>query len=346
MPPFKIYCLNTLLSRLESCGSSRWLLDDIDQNARDLKAFVSSISSIDSQLSTSGQRFSVLYPSELFGMPSSTALGSEGPSASGILVDIYDRLINDWLAVLPYDIPGRTRIMKEKTIRSVVADLALAQISVTHPSSQANGEATVNAPSQTNEPLSDPVIPSFPADQDPAPPDMNASAGGSAREDGVPAIAEDLAAVCTSLSALTTFSSKRPLSKSTTSMLRHWRLGTDPTTYSWHRTTQVLDGEDPQRALKMSGSQRRPRKKPPGGSQGASHHPTGLAPPASSAVPVVRDWGSQPENSERPALRLQSSQPVEDDLPMTQVERGMFGGREAGRKVALKTRKKKRAAGF
>ncbi|KAH8425687.1 uncharacterized protein LDX57_003436 [Aspergillus melleus] len=108
----------------------------------------------------------------------------------------------------------------------------------------------------------------------------------------------------------------------------------------------MFDGEDSRRVLKSTASQRKPRKKVPGGSQGSSQHPTAPIPSASSAVPVVREWGSQPENSEPPAIRLQSSQHVEDDLPMTQVERGMFGGREASRKVATKTRKKKRAAGF
>ncbi|PLB44063.1 hypothetical protein P170DRAFT_514348 [Aspergillus steynii IBT 23096] len=332
---------------LEASGKSRWLLDDIDQNARDLRAFFSSIESSRSSWSTSNQKISVLNPPDLFGMPSSTAPDLEGVSAPGTLVEVYDRLVNDWLAVLPYGIPGRTRIMKEKVIRSVAADLALAQISVTHPPSQANDDATWNTSrSQPNEPLPDLAMLSFPGDQNLGPPGAISLGESSDREDGVPEFAEDLAAVCSSLSSLTTFSSKRPLSRSTTIMIQHWQLGTDPTTYNWHQTTQMVDGEDPQRAFLTTASQRKPRKKVPGGSQGASQPHSALTPPASSAAPVVRDWGSQPDNGEPPAIRLQSSQPVEDDLPMTQIERGMFGGREASRKVAMRARKKKRAAGF
>ncbi|KAI9039528.1 uncharacterized protein KD926_009403 [Aspergillus affinis] len=332
---------------LDAFKSSCWRLDDIDQNARDLKAFLSSIEGTKPLWLTPAQRISILGPPGLFGAPSSKAPGLEKASATGTLVDIYDGLVNDWLAILPHGIPGRTRIMKEKIIRSVAAELALAQLSLTHSSSQEKGSSSLNAPqSQTNETLSDEAPlskgrSSFYDDQE-----RTAMAGSSAREDGLPDRAKNLTAVCSSLSSLTAFSGKRPVSRSTTSMLQHWKLGTDPTTYKWHHTTQMLDGEDSRRVLKSTASQRKPRKKVLGGSQGSSQHVTAPTPPASSAVPVVREWGSQPENSEPPAIRLQSSQPMEDDLPMTQVERGMFGGREASRKVATKTRKKKRAAGF
>jgi RNA polymerase I-specific transcription initiation factor RRN6 len=143
-----------------------------------------------------------------------------------------------------------------------------------------------------------------------------------------------------SLSSLTTFNSQRPVPRNVASMLSHWSPGVNPDDYDWQRMTQALENEEAQRSNPTT-PKRRLRKKP---SKGAGlDSPARL--PDSSAVPVVRQWGSQPDN-EPPRLRLHSSQAMEEDLPMTQVERGIFGGREAGKKPAVKARKKKRAAGF
>lgn len=61
----------------------------------------------------------------------------------------------------------------------------------------------------------------------------------------------------------------------------------------------------------------------------------------------VRGQGSFLRTSAVPQMMVQSSQLTEEgDVPMTQVERGLFGGRNAASKKAVKERKKKRAAGF
>ncbi|OAX78896.1 hypothetical protein ACJ72_06793 [Emergomyces africanus] len=91
-----------------------------------------------------------------------------------------------------------------------------------------------------------------------------------------------------------------------------------------------------------------------------------VIPPSSSQVPVVRMLGSQQQPRQQPSQRLgqglflgigtgtgvgrrmvQSSQVTEEgDMPMTQVERGVFGGRDTTSRKVIKERKKKRAAGF
>ncbi|KLJ10324.1 hypothetical protein EMPG_14305 [Blastomyces silverae] len=92
--------------------------------------------------------------------------------------------------------------------------------------------------------------------------------------------------------------------------------------------------------------------------------------PSASQVPVVRMWGSQQQQQQQQSSRgmgqgsflgpgtdrgaamssqmmVRSSQITEEgDVPMTQVERGVFGGRNATSRRVAKERKKKRAAGF
>jgi RNA polymerase I-specific transcription initiation factor RRN6 len=142
---------------------------------------------------------------------------------------------------------------------------------------------------------------------------------------------------------MTTFYTQRPPSEVVANLLSHWQVGSDPAAYSWQRMAQTLEEEDLQRVPKATTPKRRLQKK---ASQGTPLSSSQL-PPVSSNALAAREWGSQPEVGEPSRmLRLQSSQAIEEDLPMTQVERGTFGGREASRKTSMKARKKKRAAGF
>ncbi|PGH03847.1 RNA polymerase I-specific transcription initiation factor RRN6 [Blastomyces parvus] len=93
--------------------------------------------------------------------------------------------------------------------------------------------------------------------------------------------------------------------------------------------------------------------------------------PSASQVPVVRMWGSQQHQQHQLSrgigqgsflgpgtdrgigiamgsqMMVRSSQVAEEgDVPMTQIERGVFGSRNASSRKVAKERKKKRAAGF
>ncbi|PYI04825.1 hypothetical protein BO78DRAFT_346920 [Aspergillus sclerotiicarbonarius CBS 121057] len=349
----------TTRTGLEALGSSP-LLDDIDQSSYSLQSFLSKEHPALLLEKQVGRQRSDLF-SPLF-FPSTDF--TEDISALNLLA-IYDQLVNDWLAGLPYDIPGRTRIIKEKIIRGVAADLILAQIRLKVQPAYAVDEldtsgrkSSGDAPSSLSTSMDDPfdalssgnamhasqrsVLPGNGNLDDlssSVPPGSTLARGETEVESP-----SDIQSTYTSLSAFTTFSRERAMPRNVAIVLDHWQPGTDPAGYNWQRTVRIQETEESQPASKGATPKRRSRKKTPS-SQGTSLNAS--APPPMSSVPSdARRWGSQPENSEAPVLRLPSSQAVEEDVPMTQIERGTFGGREAGRKSVVKARKKKRAAGF
>ncbi|ODH49673.1 hypothetical protein GX48_04197 [Paracoccidioides brasiliensis] len=150
-----------------------------------------------------------------------------------------------------------------------------------------------------------------------------------------------------------------------TSTLSHWKLGTDPSTYNWRAAVHRLREEEIE-TESQSASRRRKRRerhrlqKQQSQSQQSlgvnadSYAASSLV--SGSQVPVVRMSGRQSQrvgqSQESGSLlgsgmgigapAVLSSQGIEEvDVPMTQVEKGLFGGRNMGRK-----KKKKRAAGF
>ncbi|KAL2815441.1 RNA polymerase I-specific transcription initiation factor RRN6-like protein [Aspergillus cavernicola] len=320
------------------------VLDDIDQNAEDLRAFVSQFVPTNSVF---GDKTHLLVqPFDPFS-PRMVQLVKPVEVSKLDLVAIYDRLVNNWLVDLPPGIPGRARIAKEKAIRYFVADLVLAQIISTHISAEIENTASDNRPrpvssgggpiaslGTTDEQFSlEPLATQGLGSQASNATSQNSSTLGDYI---FPDNQAETFPTFRALSFYTTFNRTEPISRVTERMLSHWKPGVDPASYA-------LPSEESQLAARIKASKHRPRKV----SQAMKNMSldSSMPLPVSSPVPAVRDWGSQPDNSQPPAIRLQSSQ-VTDDLPMTQIERGAFGGREAGRKSGLKAKKKKRAAGF
>ncbi|KAF9887434.1 hypothetical protein FE257_010151 [Aspergillus nanangensis] len=334
---------------LEVLGSSP-SLDDIDQNAQEIDGFLSTLLS-----DGDGLCRVVAQPSVLLG-----TAPRDGPvCAKSNLVDLYDRLANDWLASLPRKIPGRTRIMKEKAIREVAADLALTQITVlrqvTGDPAKPNNENGANdgdglRESITNDDFDDTVGNQLPQSTDASRNARLEATGNSATtrnsstkmDEGVLGIKDSGIPLHSCLPTFTKFNSKRSMPQHIATMLQHWQPGVDPDEYDWSRTSQLQEG-DALRQSTPTTPKRRLRRKPSHTTRADSS-----VPPVSSDSPVTRDWGSQPDDEpDRSAIRYQpSSQIVNEELPMTQIERGAFGGREATGKNVVKARKKRRAAGF
>jgi RNA polymerase I-specific transcription initiation factor RRN6 len=332
---------------LEYLGSSP-VLDDIDQNAQELSEYLSEIMA-DSHL----QQFFVQLPA---GSGAAPLIGTS--STTGVnLIDLYDRLANDWLASLPHDIPGRTRIMKEKVIRTIAADIVLSQVTVLRPTTRRLGEPSAKTPeTSTNESNIDeddilygtqdsqlPLPPSTPRHRTDVPKSSATVRNDTGRGDeGLSDMHDDAVPLFSSLASFTSFNTDRSLARNVANMLQQWQPGTDPSGYTWQRIGQPSETDDglvsqpttPKRRLRKKTSQ-------------TTNVDSSAPPLVTSATPVVRDWGSQPDRNERFTSRPPpSSQVFDEDLPMTQVERGTFGGRDAARKNAAKARKKRRAAGF
>ncbi|KAE8348076.1 RNA polymerase I-specific transcription initiation factor RRN6-like protein [Aspergillus coremiiformis] len=332
--------LSAGLSLLEILGRSP-LLDDIDQNAQDVEELLSNLST--GTTSTRQPQHLVFQLADHPRSPSTTSVKPAKLSEPG-LIEIYDQSVDEWLAALSHSIPGRTRMMKEKIIRSMAADLLLAQVIVvrkmiytsekTSPVEQSSGQTEDTMSFSPNiDPKAESQKRSF------LPSAILGGNGNSSRtirdHETCPL---NTRLLYSSLAGFTNFTGggNRSVPQSVANMLHCWLPGMDPIAYNWQRTVQGLETEEPRRESKKTISQRWMRNKIVGSS----------ANQVTSAAIAVRDWGSQPETNEPPVVRLESSQVIEDDLPMTQIERGTFGGRESCRKGIVKARKRKRAAGF
>lgn len=323
-------------------------MDDIEKSAQAIEDVVSLCEQRESD-PQSEHRLSILPISSLVQLP--IANESEGKPN---LVYIYDRLVSIWLSNLPHNIPGRTRITKERIIRKLAADLVLARINITRKPPHIGHDDHLD--NQDDAELSNPET-SFGSHGTVTP--RRSSVPASERDGGGSTSRSDLGArnsgisdpqptsrapVYSTLSSLTTFKSQPSMSRNVESMLSHWVPDMDPTTYDWQRTVFSVEEDESQRMSRSVTPKRRLRKKTPQRTAMSSPAP----PPVSPAIPGIYGQSSQPPSGGLHRGMPQSSQVTaeHEDLPMTQVERGLFGGREANKKSVMKTRKKKRAAGF
>ncbi|RDW76216.1 uncharacterized protein DSM5745_06208 [Aspergillus mulundensis] len=333
------------------------VLDDIDQNAQYLAAFVSQFALHKPALENWGDL--LVQPYGLFSAHLTQQADLLGTSRLD-LVAIYDRLVNEWLIDLPSDMPGRARISKEKAIRRFVVDLVLSQIINLHipktAETMTNHGVTLSTYSN-----SDLVSSSTLASEQSSHKYLSSSTKQGVLSHAHTATTQSSSAAGDStwpkcqggqsppfavLSSYSALYKTEPMSQDAERILGHWKAGLDPASYS-----PVL--EKSRSADSNQASQHRLRKKNVSQSSksmslDSPKPPTvsSIPPPVSSSALALRGtWGSQPDNGHAHMAHYQSSQVV-SDVPMTQIERGTFGGREAGRKGGNKAKKKKRAAGF
>jgi RNA polymerase I-specific transcription initiation factor RRN6 len=297
------------------------------------------------------------------------------------LSDLYDRLIDTWVASLPKSASGRMRLAKERTARRVAAELYLSGIGVMLKDPERQREAdpgervrsrgqSIEMPvrprgrppgvtgkgkgKEQREP-SGPVqlstrdtsleleagqvgssVSSQPQSLFPTPDTtpshysyLSSSLGESGTED----------ASCTRLRAYTSLTPQPSLPPTMSSILAHWKVGSDPSSYSWNATRAALadgDGGTEPTSGGDEASLRRLRRE-----KRLKRQRLGTVESAASSLSVGTDrlWGSQP------VAVAQSSQGQADKniASSSQVVRGIYGGQLA-RPTAH--RRKKRAAGF
>jgi len=291
------------------------------------------------------------------------------------LANTYDYLIDHWLRPLSSRIPGRARMAREKILRRVVLALCLARIGVCVredrspaaikvdlrldqlqlPVRQKNDIDTSSRKGKGRQPeaLSSPP-PSSQLSVDTGfvvevnlknseqniqasltTPDPTPSVHSTSSVSSLMAEGEDPA--CARLRQYTTLESRPHLPSSISKLLSHWVIGADPAHYDWetaerslHLTSDTESAEDDNR-VKIRHRREQRLKQRRGVMAGSASQPN-----------PSRLWASQPQHMES----IQgSSQMVDDVVPMSQVERGAFGGRQTSSEHAAK-RRKRRAAGF
>ncbi|KAK4866261.1 hypothetical protein LT330_008602 [Penicillium expansum] len=312
--------------------SKRLLAEGLDESADEVKRLISALVPEHADPDAHCRYMLLPIPSSngSYGMPAK--LSGE---ADRDLLNTYDQMIDDWMSTLPRTIPVQTRLMKEKLIRGVVADLILSRlikistsldsIILSKPADpveeRAIQEANEKAAAKNKYQSSYFALLSSQT----AASQAKSRTFGS-RRDTVPVQQSKYAAVPVlgGLSAFITFKTPRPTPRKVANLLSHWPVGTSPQNYIWDR----IDDEETRNSQSRTSKNRRKKR--------SQTRDQSL--PSTPAVPMVRAWGSQPLAP--PRVNINSSQL--DSMPMTQMERGAFGTRT----LKKPKKKKKRQAGF
>lgn len=316
------------------------MLDDIDDGADDLSRLVSTVlsqSPSDTQASCRHMILPLQFSNLFHGMPTLPV------EASLDFLETYNELVDEWVTSVPHGtrgIPNQTRVLKEKTARAVALDLLLSRLirvpGASFDKRASQGAGTVDSGRTETErvALSQNTPIQLASSQDTSRPIQATRVRSSEFPAG-----EASAPTYSKLSTYTTFKEPRQMPRNVANLLSHWQMGTDPSTYVWSKTSQLLEEEEAQRTPGPS----TPRHRIPKKRSQLTPAPDASSLPPTPVAPMVRPWGSQPDNPV-PKFPLPSSQPTVDEAPMTQIERGQFGAREA--KKSSKSKKKRRAAGF
>lgn len=317
-------------------------MHDIYQTAHDLARLVST--ALPEHPGPRGQYRFMMLPQRLSNTFHGIPTLLSGPQPAVDLLETYDRLVHEWLASLPPDIPNPTRRLKEKFIRGIALDLLLSQLiriskePGDDKSSCAVESADVDRAAERHmtplvtldlqSSLSQIRLSQTPAAAAVGEGDIQQEkvSDGGPTEAPTPAYGN--------LAAFATFREPRSMRRNVANLLSHWQLGADPDTYEWQKTSQVLDEGE---LTEPTTPKHRVHKR-------RAQRPVVLDPssqPSTPVAPATRTWGSQPEYPTS-TIPLTSSQPTIEES-MTQIERGHFGTRDA---KSGKIKKKRRAAGF
>ena len=331
---------DALLGTMSSIANTDISVVDIDKAAADFTDFLGDIERIasgeDKNADDEGKQ---LHISNLLTPSIMTALGLREPFQ---LSDVYDSLIEAWIAPLPSSIPGRTRIALEKVVRDVVMQISLSSYNVrisqgpTVDKQDAHRDRTDSRPpfilpvrrrvSVTNlGKQKEHVATSSPAlgssqssggDLSLPPPAPLTSK--SMQSNGGPASSlvesEDMASL--RLKALASLKPQPALPTRMLNLLDQWDLGADPAAYDWEAAQQAFnigeESEDEARTKQRQYVEKRRMKQR-----------LDMSMP-SSQPPPKRVAGSQPQSAHD---TQGSSQQTQDMVIQSQVEPGRFGGR-------------------
>lgn len=295
------------------------------------------------------------------------------------LICTYDYLVEHWLRPLHSMIPERTRMARERRLRRVAMILCLARAGVhiragSRPSSVIKANLTSSVSHQLNLPVRQrnslditssngsrriEGVSSSPPQSSQLSVDAGFRGASQLETDKsrtrssleAPAVTptsfttpitrlndnnEDPA--CTRLRQYTTVNSQPRLPQSMSRLLSHWGQGSDPAHYDWAIATASTIAPGDVEGVADKGQRKSALRR----ERLSTTRQAGLVKSASRPNPH-RLWGSQPQLL-KPVPS--SSKMVEDFAPMSQVERGLHGGRQGpSTKQGTKPRKA-RLAGF
>lgn len=163
---------------------------------------------------------------------------------------------------------------------------------------------------------------------------------------------------CVRLRAYATVKPQPPLPTQLSKILTDWTIGADPTHYSWEASQRALNPATTEEDDEQMNDRADRRKRDHDRTQWLPGQSQSGFPPSVHQYPGREKVRNDYEHTSRMAFSSQLVVPStappadareEDDLPMTQVERGLYGGRQAThhhQETNPKKKRKRREAGF
>ncbi|MCJ1355094.1 MAG: hypothetical protein MMC33_005085 [Icmadophila ericetorum] len=270
-------------------------VDDIDEASAILEVFRKILSTAeegDKENSTIETSTSVEAKSLLVPLMSISLFNSEDQPESVTLLQVYEKAIQQWITSLSYSIPGRVRLHLDERLRSIMTHIFLASIGLQKATPILCKDPTPHVDNASNQlvlPIRHQDIGSSPLGKgnqraqddwqprnglDLYPPSQPSSKHGPSSSQAQSTYPQSSATSDTPaeknesnerLRTLTTLATQPPLSKATKKVLSHWSLGTDPWTYDWEATSELLrqveEGEEEVTDERQSRKKQRRREK-------------------------------------------------------------------------------------
>ena len=290
------------------------------------------------------------------------------------IADLYDTILQNWVAPLPSDVPIRVRQHKERLARRMAAEVILATSRIRPGGMRELNTESIAEPSQDNGILL-PILPSKPGDNIhsdgtqwpslqalPTPPHSSLPSSSMIPSSpplspaNPPAPADPIARLGKHLQIRDTSATPTIIPTNVNQLLAHWQPGTDPHTYDWDATERLLQPED---IDESSNEQREKARRRRERRQKRQQREDELARAKSTSQPVVFPRSSLGPmlggmaSSSQMGTQVHSQIPVPNNdprglggigglgAPQSQVEPGRFGGR-----LDKKKKKKGRVSGF
>lgn len=280
------------------------------------------------------------------------------------IADIYDKILENWVAPLPRDIPVHIRRRKERLARLIAVEVMLASQRVYHEKLPPTVIASEGGTSQDGG-VTLPILTLKPVDSSqslPTPP--HSSIPSSSMPPSSPPMPFIPPAPSDTIARLSRHLRMRDITPTSTvippnvhRLLGHWSMGIDPHTYDWSAMEdtlreETLDETSQKQRQKDRKKQERREKRQERENELMKSKAGGqpLAFPQSSQGPTLPGFGSSSQMPSQsytqvtlPGRGFRGPGNTDILAPMSQVEPGRFGGRPDLKK---KKKKKGRVSGF
>ena len=288
--------------------------------------------------------------------------------------DLYDTLLQTWVAPLPSQVPVRVRQHKERLARRIAAEVMFSSVCIREHETDEQIAGSQLGPSQHSG-IALPILPSRPRDGDPhfeshhpssqplpthppssmppssLPPSSLPASSPPVSPAMQPAPSDPLVRLGKHLRNKQSFPTPVKVGANASQVLGHWQINGDPSRYDWLATERALRPEEmdeesqqqreKERKRKERRQKRQQREDELSRAKAASQS---VMFPRSSPGPMLGGIGSSSQIPIQSQSQSQSQVPISSGgfvIPQSQVQPGKFGGR-----LDKKKKKKGRVSGF